>query len=191
MLAQFVTIQYFYIGYIFYYESNNFVYAGRISKEKGIEELIQVFLSTQNPNFILQIIGKGPEYVSFSEKYKNSKIQFLGEMSNEDVLNHISKSYMVITTTKLFEGQPTLLCEASSLGVPSIFPSTGGINEFFPEDYKLSFEQFDYEDLKNTISFAMSNTEIKNFGIENNNFIKRQLNEISMIENMNKFLNDE
>ncbi len=173
------------------YESNNFVYAGRISKEKGIEELIQVFLSTQNPNFILQIIGKGPEYVSFSEKYKNSKIQFLGEMSNEDVLNHISKSYMVITTTKLFEGQPTLLCEASSLGVPSIFPSTGGINEFFPEDYKLSFEQFDYEDLKNTISFAMSNTEIKNFGIENNNFIKRQLNEISMIENMNKFLNDE
>ena len=30
-----------------------------------------------------------------------------------------------------------------------------------------------------------------NFGIENNNFIKRQLNEISMIENMNKFLNDE
>ena len=37
----------------------------------------------------------------------------------------------------------------------------------------------------------MSNTEIKNFGIENNNFIKRQLNEISMIENMNKFLNDE
>ena len=71
------------------------------------------------------------------------------------------------------------------------FLLTGGINEFFPEDYKLSFEQFDYEDLKNTISFAMSNTEIKNFGIENNNFIKRQLNEISMIENMNKFLNDE
>ena len=169
------------------YESNNFVYAGRVSKEKGIEELIKVFLSIQNPNFILQIIGKGPDYLSFSKKYKNSKIQFLGEMSNKDVIDHISKSYIVITTTKLLEGQPTLLCEASTLGVPSIFPLTGGINEFLPEDYEMSFKQFDYEALKNKISFAMNNKEIKSLGIENNSFIKKHLNEESIIEDIKKY----
>ena len=41
---------------------------------------------------------------------------------NLETLNFISTSVAVITATKLYEGQPTLLCEASLLGVPSIFP---------------------------------------------------------------------
>ena len=40
-----------------------------------------------------------------------------------------------------------LLCEASELGVPSIFPNFGGISEFFPENNQLAFEQFNYVDL--------------------------------------------
>ena len=59
----------------------------------------------------------------------------------------ISKSIAVVTATKLYEGQPTLLCEASGLGVPSIFPDTGGIFEFFPKNYPLSFKKFDHLDL--------------------------------------------
>ena len=35
----------------------------------------------------------------------------------------------------MFEGQPRILCEASSLKVPSIFPSFGGMDEFFPANY--------------------------------------------------------
>ena len=47
----------------------------------------------------------------------------------------------------MYEGQPRLLCEASSLGIPSIFPNFGGMNEFFPPEYELSFEQYNHEDL--------------------------------------------
>ena len=35
--------------------------------------------------------------------------------------------------------------EASLLGIPSIFPDTGGIKEFFPKEYELKFEQFNYD----------------------------------------------
>ena len=44
----------------------------------------------------------------------------------------------------MYEGQPRLLNEASALGVPSIYPDFGGISEYFPNNYPLSFKQFDY-----------------------------------------------
>ena len=47
----------------------------------------------------------------------------------------------------MFEGQPRLISEASAYGIPSIYPSFGGLDEYFPEDYKLSFKQFDYENV--------------------------------------------
>ena len=63
----------------------------------------------------------------------------------------IKTSRAVITATKLLEGQPRVLLEASSYGVPSIYPNFGGMNEFFPKEYKLSFNQFNYDDLEKKI----------------------------------------
>ena len=53
-------------------------------------------------------------------------IEFLGEVENESS-KIIKNSRAVVTATGLFE--PTLLCEASTLGVPSVFQN-GGIGEF-------------------------------------------------------------
>ena len=47
----------------------------------------------------------------------------------------------------MYEGQPRVLCEASTMGVPSIFPDFGSMGDFFPKDYFLKFKQFDYKDL--------------------------------------------
>lgn len=47
----------------------------------------------------------------------------------------------------MYEGQPRLLSEASILGVPSIYPSFGGMDEYFPVKYDLKFTQYDYQDL--------------------------------------------
>ena len=47
--------------------------------------------------------------------YKQDNINFLGYQDNKKVLELISSSNGVITCTKLYEGQPTLLCEASLL----------------------------------------------------------------------------
>tara|TARA_B100001173_G_C15989771_1_gene548416 strand:- start:835 stop:1524 length:690 start_codon:yes stop_codon:yes gene_type:complete len=124
------------------------VYAGRLTKEKGVENLLDSWVSTNIENFTLKIIGSGNMLSKLVEKYKNSNIEFLGELSNKDTLLQIKESSVVVTATKMYEGQPRLLCEASSFGVPSIYPSFGGMDEFFPRDYSFSFKQFDYEDLK-------------------------------------------
>ena len=55
----------------------------------------------------------------------------MGFLPNEEVLQYISKSTAVVTATKLYEGHPRLLSEASALGTLSIYPSFGGMDEFF------------------------------------------------------------
>lgn len=173
-------------------EKENFIfYAGRISKEKGLEELITAFLKAKLENTNLKIAGEGPLSNKLKDKYsKNSNIEFLGLQSNDKVLEYISKSQAVISATRLYEGQPTLLCEASILGVPSIFPNTGGINEFFPKDYKFSYEQFKYDELVNKLKMINNKSLLIEIGEENKKFIQEYLNEEKLQTKFNEILSE-
>ena len=161
-------------------KENYIVYAGRISHEKGIEELINSFLKSNLNNINLKIIGEGPELHYLANKYKSEKVDFLGSVDNEEVWNEILNSRAVVTATKLFEGQPTLLCEASLLEVPAIFPSSGGISEFFPKNYPLSYEQFNYEDLIEKINQVSNVEEMNGIGKDNKKYINEYLSKIKL-----------
>ena len=52
------------------------VYAGRISTEKGVEELINAYVNSGLIGFSLKIIGKGPLYESLKNKYESKEIIF-------------------------------------------------------------------------------------------------------------------
>ena len=56
------------------------------------------------------------------------------------------------------------------MGIPSIFPNFGGMSEFFPSDYELKFEQYNYKDLlaklnmiNNTSLLSSISKNVKNF----------------------------
>ena len=125
---------------------NYIVYAGRISEEKGFPDIIEAFLASNLKQTKFKIIGNGPLFEKMKNTYVNERIVFTGVLENKEVLRQISSSLAVVTGTKLHEGQPTLLSEAAMLGVPSIFPRSGGIQEFFPDDYALSYEKFNFND---------------------------------------------
>ena len=171
-------------------ESNYIVYAGRISEEKGIDELIKAFLDSNLNNLTLKIIGNGPLIKSLKQKYIGKSVEFIDEISNADVLEIISKSKGVVTATKLYEGQPTLLCEASTLGVPSFFPESGGITEFFPKDYVLSYKQFSYVDLRNKLKMLNNLEALSKQGKKNKEFISSYLDEQILIEKFNKVIDE-
>ena len=168
--------------------SNNYlVYAGRVSKEKGLFELLETFNKLEMNEVSLKIIGDGPLLSSLKKKYlNNSKFVFLGNTKNDEVLSIMSRSIGVVTATKLYEGQPTLLCEASSLGIPSIFPKTGGINEFFPKNYIYSYNQFDYKNLAEQLEKMINDTELKKIGIENQKFISNMLDKEEIVKMFKK-----
>ena len=132
-------------------ESTNVVFAGRLVQTKGVEEILQIWERIDTKNLILEIIGTSNEKNNLSEKYSSKNVIFTGELSNNDVKRKIKTAKAVITATKLFEGQPRVLLEASSFGVPSIYPNFGGMNDFFPTNYRLSFKQFNYDDLEQKI----------------------------------------
>ena len=171
-------------------ESNYIVYAGRISEEKGIDELIRAFLDANLSNLTLKIIGNGPSINDLKKKYIGKPVDFINEISNADVLDIISKSKGVVTATKLYEGQPTLLCEASTLGVPSFFPESGGISEFFPKDYDLSYKQFDYVDLQNKLKMLNNLEALTNQGKKNKDFVSNYLDEQILVEKFKEVIDE-
>ena len=130
-------------------KEKNIVYAGRLSKEKGLIELLEAWKDADIKDYNLLIIGDGELQKQLKHKYSASNVKFLGFLPNKKVLEYISKSTAVVTATKLYEGHPRLLSEASALGALSIYPSFGGMDEFFPDNYEFAFEQYNYNDLKN------------------------------------------
>ncbi len=162
------------------------LYAGRLSEEKGVEELLESWKKSDTKGLKLKIIGTGPLEDRLINSFQNPDIIFTGYLNNEAVLEEIKNSRAVVTATKMYEGQPRLLCEASSLGVPSIYPSFGGMNEFFPEDYNFSFKQYDYESLVEKLSAIINTDSIEVEGERVLNFILAKLNESKLIQDFQK-----
>lgn len=172
-------------------KSDYVTYAGRISSEKGLSELLDTWVSADVGNLLLKIVGGGELLDSLKHKHTEENIQFLGEKTQEETLSIIKNSLAIITATKMYEGQPRLLCEASSYGIPSIFPKFGGLEEYFPSEYPLSFEQFNYEDLKKKINLLNNKRFINETGLEVNDFLKSIIQEERLINNFEEILNNE
>jgi glycosyltransferase involved in cell wall biosynthesis len=153
------------------------IYAGRISVEKGVDQLIKAFELSDLADFKLNIIGEGDMKAELQNIYRNNKnIKFLGHTSNSMVLSYIKNATAVVTATTLYEGQPRLLCEASSLKTVSIYPSFGGMDEFFPKDYKLSFEQFNYKDLVDKLNLLLDDEFLQKVSENVYTFLLEKLN---------------
>lgn len=169
-------------------KSNQIIYAGRLSVEKGIRELLQTWSSLDLNDYFLSVYGTGPLENELIKKFSDKNIKFYGDVENSEVIEAIAKSKAVVTSTKMFEGQPRLLSEASILGIPSIFPLFGGMSEFFPSDYSYAFEQFNYLDLQKKI-INLYDDEIYNY--EKNrvqNFLISKLDEKKQLEIFSKIL---
>ena len=173
-------------------ENNYFIYAGRLSAEKGIYELIESYLKSDLKENILKIVGDGPELTKLKNKYQNKNIEFLAQLSNDETIDLIIGSKGVISATKLYEGQPTLLCEASLNGKTSLFPNSGGIKEFLPVNYDFLFNQYDYQDFTNKLN-KLNKDDIRNRSSQKaKEFIRAKLDPQILITQFNEIiLNDE
>ena len=104
----------------------------RLSKEKRIENLIQIVAKFKN-NLILKIVGDGPELENLKNLAKSLNIRkniiFLGKI-NPNKISKIFKNFDYFINSSDFEGFPNTVVEAISSGVPVIASqSHGGINE--------------------------------------------------------------
>ena len=156
---------------------------GRIAKDAA-NNLGEINKATGSKAKTVIIVHEESEFGTGTAKLMTEALK----EHNLEVIDSISKSKGVVTATKLFEGQPTLLCEASSLGITSVFPKTGGIAEFYPPNYSFSFEQFNYDDLQKKLELLLSGNQLKEQGISNKMYISKYLNEQGLLDEFEKIV---
>lgn len=90
------------------------LYVGRISKEKGIED----FLNLKLPGFQKRIVGDGPELNNFKKKYKNkSFITFVGRKTGIELAKEYANAHVFVFPSITDTFGITLL-ESLASGVP-------------------------------------------------------------------------
>ena len=87
---------------------------GRLVKQKNYSYLIKEF---SNSNHTIDIVGDGPEKIKLENLAKtlNTKINFLGSLPHNDLMNILSSTKYFISTS-LFEGNSKVLLEALASG---------------------------------------------------------------------------
>ena len=121
-------------------DTNNITAIGRLSKEKGLDDLLRIFkkLVLKNPELKLNIIGDGPEKDNLLELAKElklgDKVIFHG-FQNKDYINDILNDSSLYLMTSHTESFGLVLIEAMSHGVPCIsYTSAQGANEIIENE---------------------------------------------------------
>ncbi len=104
-----------------------YLYYGRISDEKGILELLDLF---KDISLKLVIVGKGALDEEVENRIKGLKnIKFLGPKYNKELFDIVEKAKFVIQPAKGFENCPMTVIESFALSTPVIGSNHSGFND--------------------------------------------------------------
>lgn len=140
-------------------QREGFLFVGRISKEKGVEDLINTWLdfSLEIP---LTIIGDGELRKDLQEiSTNNNYINWLGHQEKESVYSWLTKVKALILPSIWFEGFPMTLAESMAVGTPSIVSNIGSQQTIIKDGVSgMHFRVSDKNDLKDKV-VLMNNNE--------------------------------
>jgi glycosyltransferase involved in cell wall biosynthesis len=106
------------------------VFAGRITKEKGVETLVRA--AALAPGVEVRIAGDGPyraDAERLSRQLGATDVRFLGHLDRSALLALIRSARCVAYTSISEEPSSLVLLEAAALGVPAIASAVGGAPE--------------------------------------------------------------
>lgn len=107
-----------------------YLYFGRLSAEKGISDVLNVF--SHMSSYRLRIVGTGPMKKSLEETVKVqgiNNVEFLGFCPPSELREIIAGSRAVIVPTLMHDNYPYSVIEAQAMGKPVIASRLGGIPE--------------------------------------------------------------
>tara|TARA_Y100000389_G_scaffold93111_2_gene89815 strand:+ start:452 stop:1555 length:1104 start_codon:yes stop_codon:yes gene_type:complete len=166
------------------------IYGGRISKEKGVGEIIHSFLMSGLKDYEFEIYGDGPELEVLKQRYISvNRIKFKGFIENKKMIEKIKTSQAVLLGTKMYEGQPTLITEAILHKTLVLSPSLGGMMEFFDDDTFL-YTSGDYLDLTDKINTIVNEALVNKVVNNNFNYLNKKLSNTNLNQKFQEIVND-
>lgn len=122
---------------------NQFIFAGRLDKLKGIDVLLEAWklMGENAPKLI--VCGTGPmeEWCNEFIACNKVNVELKGFVLNSEVRKLIANSRALILPTQLYEGFPMSIVEAFSVGTPVICSDLGNVGSIVEEGvtgYKFS-----------------------------------------------------
>ncbi len=160
-----------------------YLYYGRISDEKGILEIIDIFKEIK---LKLLIIGKGPIENKVNEAITDSNsIQFIGPKYGEKLFEYVQNAKYIVQSSKWYENCPMTIIEAFALKVPVIGSNHSGFKDLITNG-KTGF-LIDFTDKENSIK-KMKKVDIIDVVQLKNNVNMFYANNLSKKIHLNKIL---
>jgi len=127
---------------------NGIISVGRLERQKNYSYLINSF---SNSNYVIDIVGDGSlrHKLQSEISQKNSKINLIGQINNNDLLKMLD-TYKYFISSTLYEGNPKAMLEAMSSGCVVVAPNVEGVNEIINGENGLLYD-FEKDNLQNII----------------------------------------
>lgn len=159
----------------------NFLYIGRVMKEKGIDQYIEAarIIKKKYPNTVFHVLGFCEEAYEerLTQLNKQGIIQYHGMQS--DIRPFIQNSHCTIHPSYYPEGMSNVLLESSASGRPIITTNRSGCREIV-EDGKTGFifEMKNSENLADKVEkfIQLSNGERRQMGLAAREKIEKEFN---------------
>lgn len=107
-----------------------FLYAGRLSGEKGVDVLLRAL---EGSNYRLKIAGRGPEENALRQLVKDLKlseqVDFLGQQGHQQLASLLDGAIALTVPSIWYENMPLNILEALGRGCPVVASRIGGIPE--------------------------------------------------------------
>ncbi len=115
-----------------------FLYAGRISPEKGVDTLLK---AVREAGVTLKIVGDGALLQGMKRANAGfPDIEFTGSLSQQQVAAQMRRAKAVVVPSEWPENNPLVVMEALCSGTPVIGSKAGGIPELLDEGSGIMFE---------------------------------------------------
>ncbi|MDR3309102.1 MAG: glycosyltransferase [Tannerella sp.] len=107
-------------------KDNYYCYVGRLSAEKGVDDLLEAARQLPYP---LKIIGSGALLETCRQRYNHPHIEFVGQTTAARLLPLVQRAQLLVAPSVWYENNPYSIIEALCLGVPVLGARIGGIPE--------------------------------------------------------------
>jgi exopolysaccharide biosynthesis WecB/TagA/CpsF family protein len=133
------------------------IYAGRLSEEKGLEELLKAW-KLAGVTIPLRIVGDGPLRKRLEverDRLGLANVHFDGQLDHPRVLDALKRAHFLVLPSKCYETFSMVIAEAAACGVPVIATRHGAIAEIVDDGRTgLLFGPADAGDLASKIEWA-------------------------------------
>ena len=139
------------------------LYFGRLSKEKGILNLLEAFSYIENQK--LYIAGDGPEKEKIEkiikDRHLENNVKLLGFLNEKEMQEAIANSKFVVLPSIWYDNCPYSILETLTIGKPVIGSDIGGIPELVKNKQNgLIFKHDDIRELEEKMKLLFENNEL-------------------------------